>query len=233
MVVRITAENLGKAIKRYKGEPAYAPGQTNQDGKLICGAKKRGKDEACGSSPIQGGVRCGRHGGNSPKAKAAAEQRIAQQELTQSVGTLGITDKYPDIDPAQALLQEIRISYAHVQWLRTKVSEVEPNELVWGITKTEVGIGAQGPVDMSVHEAGFNTWYRIYLTEREHFAKLTTMALKAGIEQRRIELEEQKAELVVVALKQIFAALNLSKIQADMLPTIVPNALRQLTGGTP
>ncbi|MNW66861.1 hypothetical protein D3C74_453720 [compost metagenome] len=59
------------------------------------------------------------------------------------------------------------------------------------------------------------------------------MALKAGIEQRRIELEEQKAELVVVALKQIFAQLNLSKVQADMLPTIVPNALRQLTGGTP
>lgn len=142
-------------------------------------------------------------------------------------------DSYPDIDPAEALLQEIRISHAHVQWLRTKVAEVEPNELVWGITKTEVGIGAQGPVDTTVQEAGFNTWYTLYTKEREHFAKLTTMALKAGIEQRRIELEEQKAELVVVALKQIFAALNLSKVQADMLPTIVPNALRQLTGGTP
>lgn len=231
MVVRVTAENLGKAIKRYKGDPAYAPGQ-ERDGKLICGAKKRGKDEACGSSPVPGGTRCGRHGGNSPKAKAAAEQRTAEQELTHAVGTLGIGSKYPDIDPAQALLQEIRISYAHVQWLRTKVAEVEPNELVWGITKTEAGIGAQGPVDMTVQEAGFSTWYRIYLTEREHFAKLTTMALKAGIEQRRIELEEQKAELVVVALKQIFAQLNLSKLQADMLPTIVPNALRQLTGGT-
>lgn len=232
MVVRITAENLGKAIKRYKGDAAYAPGQ-ERDGKLICGAKKRGKDEACGSSPVPGGVRCGRHGGNSPKAKTAAEARIAEQELNHAIGTLGIIDKYPDIDPAQALLQEIRISHAHVQWLRERVAEVEPNELVWGITKTEVGIGAQGPVDMTVQEAGFSTWYRIYLTEREHFAKLTTMALKAGIEQRRIELEEQKAELVVVALKQIFAQLNLSKIQADMLPTIVPNALRQLTGGTP
>jgi len=232
MVVRVTAENLGKAIKRYKGDPTYAPGQ-ERGGKLICGAKKRGKDEACGSSPVPGGVRCGRHGGNSPKAKTAAEARIAEQELNHAIGTLGITDKYPDVDPAQALLQEIRISHAHVQWLRERVAEIEPNELVWGITKTEAGIGAQGPVDMTVQEAGFSTWYRIYLTEREHFAKLTTMALKAGIEQRRIELEEQKAELVVVALKQIFAALNLSKIQADMLPTIVPNALRQLTGGTP
>lgn len=233
MVVRITAENLGKAIKRYKGDPTYAPGQV-RDGKLICGAKKRGKDEACGSSPVPGGVRCGRHGGSSQKAKAAAaEERIAEQELNHAVGALGITDKYPDIDPAQALLQEIRISHAHVKWLRTKVAEAEPNELVWGITKTEVGKGAQGPVDMTVQEAGFNTRYTLYTKEREHFAKLTTMALKAGIEQRRIELEEQKAELVVVALNQIFAALNLTKIQADMLTTIVPNALRQLTGGTP
>lgn len=232
MVVRVTAENLGKAIKRYKGDPTYAPGQ-ERDGKLICGAKKRGKTEACGSSPVPGGVRCGRHGGNSPKAKAAAEQRIAEQELNQAIGTLGIQEKYPDIDPAQALLQEIRISHAHVQWLRERVAEIEPNELVWGITKTEAGIGAQGPVDMTVQEAGFSTWYQLYTKEREHFAKLTTMALKAGIEQRRIELEEQKAELVVVALKQIFAQLNLSKLQADMLPTIVPTALRQLTGGTP
>jgi len=232
MAVRVTAENLGKAIKRYKGDPAYAPGQ-EVNGKLICGAKKRGKEENCGSSPVPGGVRCGRHGGNSPKAKAAAEQRIAEQELNQVVGTLGIQEKYPDVDPAQALLQEIRISYAHVEWLRGRVAEIEPNELVWGITKTEAGIGAQGPVDMTVHEAGFNTWYTLYTKEREHFAKLTTMALKAGIEQRRIELEEQKAELVVVALKQIFAQLNLSKIQADMLPTIVPTALRQLTGGAP
>lgn len=231
MAVRVTAENLGKAIKRYKGDPAYAPGQ-EQEGRLICGAKKKNQDP-CGSSPVPGGTRCGRHGGNSPKAKAAAEARIAQEELVQAVGTLGITEQYPDVDPAEALLQEIRISHAHVQWLRAKVAEVEPNELVWGITKTESGIGAQGPVDVTVEEAGFHTWYKLYTTEREHFAKLTTMALKAGIEQRRIELEEQKADLVVVALKQIFAQLNLSKLQADMLPTIVPNALRQLTGGTP
>jgi len=27
MAVRVTAENLGKAIKRYKGDPAFAPGR--------------------------------------------------------------------------------------------------------------------------------------------------------------------------------------------------------------
>jgi len=228
MAVRITAQNLDKAIKRYRGAPEYAPGQ-ERNGKLICGAKKRGKNEACASSPVPGGTRCGRHGGNSPKAKAAAEQRTAQQELTQSVGTLGIREKYPDIDPGQALLSEIQISHAHVQWLRAKVAEIEPNELVWGITKTEAGIGPQGPVDTTTQEAGFHTWYQLYTREREHFAKLTTMALKAGIEARKIALAEQQGAMVARALQEIFGKLALSKQQAALLPTVVPAALRQLT----
>lgn len=228
MAVRITAQNLDKAIKRYRGAPEYAPGQ-ERDGKLICGAKKRGKNEACASSPVPGGTRCGRHGGNSPKAKAAAEQRTAQQELTQQVGTLGIREKYPDIDPGQALLSEIQISHAHVQWLRAKVAEIEPNELVWGITKTEAGIGPQGPVDTTTQEAGLHTWYQLYTREREHFAKLTTMALKAGIEARKIALAEQQGAMVARALQEIFGKLALSKQQAALLPTVVPAALRQLT----
>lgn len=228
MAVRITAQNLDKAIKRYRGAPEYAPGQ-ERDGKLICGAKKRGKNEACASSPVPGGTRCGRHGGNSPKAKAAAEQRTAQQEFTQSVGTLGIREKYPDIDPGQALLSEIQISHAHVQWLRAKVAEIEPNELVWGKTKTETGIGPQGPVDTTTQEAGFHTWYQLYTREREHFAKLTTMALKAGIEARKIALAEQQGAMVARALQEIFGKLALSKQQAALLPTVVPAALRQLT----
>lgn len=228
MAVRIAAQNLDKAIKRYRGAPEYAPGQ-ERDGKLICGAKKRGKNEACASSPVPGGTRCGRHGGNSPKAKAAAEQRTAQQELTRQVGTLGIREKYPDIDPGQALLSEIQISHAHVQWLRAKVAEIEPNELVWGVTKTEAGIGPQGPVDTTTQEAGFHTWYQLYTREREHFAKLTTMALKAGIEARKIALAEQQGAMVARALQEIFGKLALSKQQAALLPTVVPAALRQLT----
>lgn len=231
MAVRITAQNLDKAIKRYRGAPEYAPGQ-ERDGKLICGAKKRGKNEACASSPVPGGTRCGRHGGNSPKAKAAAEQRTAQQELTQQVGTLGIREKYPDVDPGQALLSEIQISHAHVQWLRAKVAEIEPNELVWGITKTEAGIGPQGPVDTTTQEAGFHTWYQLYTREREHFAKLTTMALKAGIEARKIALAEQQGSMVANAIKRILDGLGLTPKQQDLVPTLVPSVLRELISVT-
>ena len=229
MAVRITAQDLDKAIRRYKGDPTYAPGQ-ERNGRLICGAKKKNGDP-CASSPTPGATRCGRHGGNSPRAKQAAEQRIAKQELTQQVGTLGIAEKYPDIDPGQALLNEIQISHAHVQWLRSKVAEIEPDELVWGTTKTEEGIGAQGPVDMTIQEAGFNTWYQLYTKEREHFAKITSLALKAGIEARKIALAEQQGTLVATAIQRILTGLNLTQTQAKLIPTLVPAALRELTTG--
>ncbi|TLK56301.1 hypothetical protein [Glutamicibacter sp. V16R2B1] len=222
----IPKADIQKAIRRYKGDPTYAPGQ-ERNGRLICGAKKKNNDP-CASSPAPGATRCGRHGGKSPRAKAAAEQRVAEAELAQKVGTLGIREKYPDVDPGQALLSEIQISHAHVQWLRAKVAEIEPDELIWGTTKTESGIGPQGPVDMTVQEAGFHTWYQLYLKEREHFAKLTTMALKAGIEARKIQLAERTGEMVAGAIQRILDGLQLTPDQSKIVPTLVPTVLREL-----
>lgn len=218
--------DIQKAVRRYKGDPTYAPGQ-QRNGRLICGARKKNNDP-CASSPAPGATRCGRHGGNSPKAKAAAGKRVAEAELAQKVGTLGIREKYPDVDPGQALLSEIQISHAHVQWLRAKVAEIEPDELVWGKTRTEEGVGPQGPVDMTVQEAGFHTWYQLYLKEREHFAKLTTMALKAGIEARKIQLAERTGEMVAGAIQRILDGLQLTPDQSKIVPTLVPTVLREL-----
>lgn len=199
------------------------------DERRQCIAKAKGTGERCKRAPIRGGTVCKLHGGGSKRAREAAGRRLAEAELGAQVGTLGITEKYPDIDPGQALLSEIQISHAHVQWLRAKVAEIEPDELIWGTTKTEEGVGPQGPVDMTVQEAGFHTWYQLYTKEREHFAKLTTMALKAGIEARKIALAEQQGALVARALQEIFAKLDLTQTQAALLPTVVPSALRQLT----
>ena len=218
--------DIQKAVRRYKGDPTYAPGQ-QRNGRLICGARKKNNDP-CASSPAPGATRCGRHGGNSPRAKAAAGKRVAEAELAQKVGTLGIREKYPDVDPGQALLTEIQISHAHVQWLRAKVAEIEPNELIWGTTKTESGIGPQGPVYMTVQEAGFHTWYQLYTKEREHFAKLTTMALKAGIEARKIQLAERTGEMVAGAIQRILDGLQLTPDQSKIVPTLVPTVLREL-----
>lgn len=182
---------------------------------------------------MKGQKRCARHGGKSPQAKKAAERRLAEQEATRNmekaVRTLGITDKYQDVDPGKALLEEISRTWAHVQWLSGKVSELEGDDLVWGKTLHREGVGPEGPVDVRDHKAAPSIWYDLYLREREHLARVSAAALKAGIEARKIRLAEEQGSMVAAVLRQILDALNLSPSQWEMVPTIVPNALRQLT----
>jgi hypothetical protein len=134
-----------------------------------------------------------------------------------------------DVDPAKALLDEIAVTYGHVQWLRGKVQELGADELVWGRTQTDQGIGPQGPVDTTTEKSAPNVWYQLYMTEREHLVKVSAAALRAGIEERRIKIAEDQGTLVASVLQRILAALNLSPEQWAEVPTIVPRELRALT----
>lgn len=208
-------------------DPKYAPGQI-VDGKLICGAKKKNL-EPCGAPPLKGGKRCRNHGGASQQAKAAADRRLAemeaQRELDKAVVTLGLPQ---DIDPGKALLDEIARTYGAVKWLEAKVRELEPDQLVWGVTQTEVGVGPEGLIDKTTEKAEFNAWYRLYCEERDRLSRVAALALKAGIEERRIKLAESQGDLVAQAIRSILDALNLTPQQLELVPVIVPQTLRSL-----
>lgn len=211
-------------------DPRFAPGQV-VNGKTICGAKNK-QEKPCGLSPAEGATRCGRHGGNSPQAKKAAERRVAEAqakaELERGVRTLGLPI---DIDPGKALLDEIHWTAGHCAWLREKVQELQHEELVWGKTLHREGVGPEGPVDVSDHKAAPNIWYELYMKERDHLAKVCALALKAGIEERKVKLAESQGALVAEAIRRILAALNLTPQQQAMVPEIVPQQLRLLAGG--
>jgi hypothetical protein len=193
-----------------------------------CGARKRNGD-SCAAPAMRGQKRCARHGGKSPQAKRAAERRLqeheAQRELENTIVTLGLPQ---DIDPGKALLDEIARTYGAVKWLEGKVRELEPEELVWGRTQHEIGIGPEGPIDKVTDKAEFNSWYKLYAEERDRLARVSALALKAGIEERRVRLAESQGDLVAQAIRSILDALNLTPAQWEQVPVIVPQALRSL-----
>lgn len=199
-----------------------------------CGAKLRGKQagKTCGNSPTEGGMRCWRHGGSSPQAKAAAARRVAEADaretMAKAVRTLGLPI---DVDPGKALLDEIHWTAGHVAWLRDKVQELKDDDLVWGRTQTDTGIGPQGPVDTVTEKADPNVWYQLYLKEREHLAKVCALALRAGIEERKVKLAESQGLLVADVIRRILGALGLSPEQQRLVPEIVPRELRALASG--
>ena len=211
-------------------DPKFATGQTVK-GRAICGAKNK-KAEPCGLSPSAGATRCKRHGGSSPQAKKAAERRVAEAAaratMTKAVRTLGLPI---EVDPGKALLDEIHWTAGHVAWLRDKVQEQAAEQLVWGKEKHEEGVGPQGMVDVGTEKAGPSVYYELYLKEREHLAKVCALALRAGIEERKVKLAESQGLLVADAIRRILGALGLTPEQQQLVPVIVPRELRALAGG--
>ena len=227
----IDSSAIAGAIKRYKGEPQYAPGQTRADGTLICGAKKRGTKrgpgQPCQANPVRGGTRCGKHGGKSPKAQDAAIDRIMEAEAVEILGRIDPTAEVKH--PVEHLLTLINNKAAEVTWLRALVKDLKEQELFYGLTGEEMGQDRGDETNLKTYAAGLHIKWQALRQAEEQLAKWTTMALRAGIEERRVKLAEEQGALVVGAIQSILDGLNLTKDQLQLVPTIVPAALRQLS----
>lgn len=183
------------------------------------------------------------HGGRSPQAQAAGRRRQEEAAAAVAVQALGLP---VDISPTDALLEEVRWTAGHVQWLRARVQELEDgmtvagrgagnaatrHPLVWGTTKVvDKGSGENPGVD-ETESAGPSIWYELYSRERDHLVKVCQAAIKAGVEERRVRLAEQQGELVGTVIQAILADLGLNAEQQTRVSEVVPRHLRLLTGG--
>ena len=182
-----------------------------------CTALAKSTGQRCRSNPIKGGTVCIKHGGAAPQVRAKANRRLQEAEAALAVQALG---GRRDITPTEALLEEVQWTAGHVAWLRARVQELEPEELTWGETKSIDGV--------TTEEARPSVWYALYLKEREHLVTVTTAALRAGVEERRVQLAEHQGSLLASAITRILDALHLTPTQAELVPTVVPQILRQI-----
>lgn len=205
-----------------------------------CTATNR-QGQRCGRAPAPGATVCNLHGGKAPQVRAAAARRREESAAQAAVTTLGLP---VDISPTEALLEEVRWTAGHVQWLRGKVQELaeavtledengDPVErggdhaLVWGTTKVKTGGDDRG----TTQEAAPSVWYVLYERERKHLVTVAAAALKAGVEERRVRLAESQGELVATVIRRILDALNLTPEQQALVPEVVPAQLRLIAGG--
>lgn len=188
-----------------------------------CTAKSKRSGERCKRWPIRGGTVCAIHGGNSPTVRAAAKRRLEEAEAQKAVVTLGVRR---DVMPGDALLEEVQWTAGHVMFLRSKVQELEDKELVWGLAKEEVG---DDGVKVT-HAASTSVWYDLYERERKHLVQVCSAALKAGVEERRVRLAESQGAQVAAVIQRVLDGLELSADQLELVPTVVPAALRAIAG---
>ena len=210
----------------------YRAGQTNETGRIICGAKKKNGDP-CGSAPKKGATRCGSHGGNSPRARAAAERRNTTNQAATALRALGHNPDAEPIDPAEALLRLVTAKHYEVQWWRELVQTVTANDteqtaLIWGVLKREQGVGPLGPVDSTTEGPALHMAVQGLHTAERDLANYATAALKAGVQERQMQVQEALALQLVGAIHRILGGLQLTPAQQDTAGTLVPQVLRSL-----
>jgi len=184
------------------------------------------------------------HGGMASQAKAAAVRRVEEEAARAATVTFGLP---VDISPTDALLEEVRWTAGHVQWLRARVQELEQGAVVWGTTRTETEVGGSLKIDLDadgdvtgvgsapsnkiVQTAGASVWLDLYDRERHHLVAVCAAAIKAGVEERHVRLVESQGALVADAIRAILADLCLSAGQEALVSEVVPRHLRLLAGG--
>lgn len=187
-----------------------------------CSAK-RSNGEPCTKWPVAGQRVCNTHGGSSPQAKAAAERRIRTAQAETAVVTFGLPR---EIDPRDALLEEVYRSAGAVDWLHQQVQALQAEDVVWGKSEeVDKGAGEFTGVDVT-HRAAVNVWVELWQKERAHLVKVAKEAINCGIEERKVRLAEQQGALLASVIKGILGDLDLTAEQSARVSEIVPRHLR-------
>lgn len=187
-----------------------------------CGAKTR-NGGTCHNPPMEGGRRCRMHGGASPRAVAAAKRRLEEQRAQAAVELFAARR---DIHPADALLELVQWTAGEVDYWRAQVRLIERDDLTWGMTKRKTGGDDAGITE----EAAPPVAYRMLTDASDRLAKYAAAALKAGVEERRVQLAENQGALVALTIRRILDRLNLTPDQVQLVPVVVPEELRALGG---
>ncbi len=122
----------------------------------------------------------------------------------------------------------MQFTAGNVAWLRDKVQNLEHMDLIWGPTQTVEVEASPNPGVNTTEAAAVHLWYQLYLKERQHLVHVSAVALKAGIEERRLRLAEEQGALVAQVIQLILGDLHLTKDQWEAVPRVVPTHLRLL-----
>lgn len=178
----------------------------------------------CTKPPMRGQAICDRHGGLAQQNKAAAAARIEQAKAEKLMLTLGepINDGR---DYAEVIADRVAIRRGHVAWLLVRVQALEPEALVWGLTKRKTVVedgrwlnnddeakdarrAFAGTDEGDTHEAKPSIWYVMYEAASEKLEKLCLEAVRVGIEARRLQMDERMADQWVRVIDGIVSALG-------------------------
>jgi hypothetical protein len=161
----------------------------------------------CSQWALTGQTRCRQHGGSAKQNLEAAERRRQQAEAEKLMMMLGAP--VDGADPAEIITERIAVRAGHVRWLLAQVRELEPHTLTWGLTRRKTAVDRGDDADESgrrrfagtdegdTHEAKPHIWWTLYNEAADKLERLCVEAIRVGLDERRVRLAEQQADLWV------------------------------------
>jgi hypothetical protein len=178
----------------------------------LCGAKTRDGTpcelRAGFGTEHVGFGRCRFHAGRSPSGNLAAERQRLDAQAADAASTFGLPR---DVDPAEALGNEVNRSQGHVDWLGARLAETDTHDLT-------------SPRTLALHEG--------YLRERQHLARVAKAALDAGVAERRVRITEAQSAMFDVVLGAILSDLG-HDVDDRRVRNVVARRMAQAAGIAP
>lgn len=192
-----------------------------------CTSTSKQTGKRCGAWAIPGLDVCRWHGGATKASQAKAARELERTRAATLATRFGVPI---NTTPQQALLDEVQRAAGMVAYYGAKVQALEadnPDTLVYGTTRDETRTGAEYGTTR-VDEATPNMWLTLWNDERDRLVRVSAAAIKAGIEERRVQLAEHQGQLIALVLARILDQLHLTTTQQSLAATIVPTELRAL-----
>ena len=158
----------------------------------FCGARSRSGGEC--HRPAGWGTgsdvgRCKLHGGSTP-----THRKFAQTEtLRREVERLGIPVQ---ADPGESLMMALWSALGQMLYLQSRAGELDE--------PTIIQQGPGGARTLTPHPVA-----EMLARAEQRVADISAAALRAGVEDRRIRLEQRQAELLFAAIRSALAAVGL------------------------
>jgi hypothetical protein len=221
-----------KAAKRVDGCDECGEAHRMPDGLPGCTAHRSssGRSVRCKARPVNGSPVCKTHGGVAKQTKAAGLARIQFAQAEGEIAALLRAVDLPEQHPIDGLLEAVRHTGAMMRMLGYFVSQLKRDPTVNtyvtedGVEKVAAddalwGVNHVGDTAPHVLVGLYEKWVALHV-------RACKTALEAGIDERRIRLEEQQTDVMFEAVSAGMRALNLTPDQRTIFNQAVADSLR-------
>ena len=211
----------GHACQYHPDDMEGGPGDRRL-GARQCGARARSTNQPCRlpagwGTDHPGFGNCRRHCGNTSGGRKSAQNKMAAA----AVVTFGLPR---EVDPHDALLEEVWRTAGAVDWLQRKVREQEGKELVWGVVEQTSAPGAPSLIKRSTKPS---IWLQLYRQEHHHLVDVCRVAIAAGVAERQVRLAEEQGKQIAAVILGVLQDLGVQG--REEVPSLVRKHLVLVT----